>query len=370
MVNNRKSTSKEQKERHKGNHAGRYAAEYGHKRAIFGEHDNHSIIYKNAYNEVYEKAVASFNEEKKERRKGTDAGSKAAKSGCKRAIFRENDKHSVVYKNAYNEAYEKAIASFNKEEKERIRGRGAGRYAASYGFKKAIFGENDNHSLVYKNAYNEAYKKEVASSSQDKKERIRGIKAGREAASHGYKRAIFGENNHRSIIYQNAYNEAYEKAVARDSKPKRGFSVAQDTPEYEEEFNSEFFCPQQNLFPSPCSHDFSTPDMEDTIDYSEKLNPPQELDPFINSVEELSEYFDSLSSPAPDAHPLNPLLLQDKATSLNFDTVGDLLGAYETIQPAQLKPRLYQPLFFSTRVSQEPGIRQEASIHFMADRII
>ncbi len=203
------------------------------------------------------------------------------------------------------------------------------------------------------------------------------------AGSYGYNRAIFEENYNRSMVYKNAYNKAYDKAVApsseetkrrltedsgkedvRKGKLKRSFSVAQDTPEYEEEFNSEFFCPQQNLFPSPCLPDFSMPDMEYTIDYSEKLNPPQEPDTIINSVEELSHYLDSFSTPT-------PLLPQDKATSINFDAVNDLFDVYEIIQPTSLnQSRFYQPLFFSTRVPQEPGIMQEAPIHFVADRII
>ncbi len=287
------------------------------------------------------------------------------------------------------------ISAISNEKKEREKGRRYGRTAAQYGYKKSIFGENDNRSIIYQNAYNETYDKEACSFNNEKKERRNGRDRGRRHAKFGCKRTIFGENDNCSIIYQNAYNEAYEKykkyekAVAsspeekkrrlaealrkdnaRNGTPKRGFTVAQDTPEHQEKFNSKLFYPQQNLSPSPCFHDFSKPGMEYTIDYSEKPNPPQEPDTVINSVEELSHYLDSLSSPTPDARPLTPLLPQDKATPINFDAAGDLFGVYETIQPTSLnQSRLYQPIFFSTRVPQEQQTRQEASVHVIADRI-
>ncbi len=397
MVNNVSAISKEEKETRKGRDSGRTAAKYGYTRAVFQENDDLSIIYKNAYDKAYDKAAAVSSPEEKLRRQAEEAGKQRAWSGMPKKDFTGTQK-TPEYIESYLKGYERITIISEKQQKlkERNNGLKAGEYAA---LKDKIKLElSDKASEDYNKGYKIGYEKFMALSSQEKLTR-KGKLAGRIDASKNRPRPDF-KGGDTSPIYQKAYLQAYDNYILKKSKTSSqadsGLSYRvsnvfhlrdvsgreESTPlqlpsetdgmkEYEEEFNSEFFYPQKSLSPSSSFPDFSMPGMGCSIVYSEKLNSPQELDTVINSVEELSEYLDSLTSPTPDARMLKPLLSQDKATSMDFDTVDDLLGVYETIQPKPLnQSRFFQPIFFSTRLqAQQPEPAHEASIDFRADRI-
>ncbi len=238
--------------------------------------------------------------------------------------------------------------SISKEKKEKKRGRDSGRKAASKN-KPGPDYKGVDPNPTYQKTYLQPYDNY-------------GLNKKRKESNQADPALSYGASN--------AINFLEYVPGREESAPLHLSLIAEDLERNKPEFNSEFFCPQQSTLPSPCFPNSSTRGMECSIGYSEKLNPPQELHTVINTVEELSEYLDSLTSPSPDVHRFNSLLPQDKAMSLNLNALGDLLGVYETSKPMPLNlSRLYQPLFFSTRIPQEPETRQETSIYSMTDRI-